>query len=396
LITGFEGMKLTGLCLRAFLIALAAASIMGPPRATARDAGGEYLVYVGTYTRSKSQGIYALKFNAQTGTLSSLGLAAEIQNPSFLAVHPNDKYLYAVSELGYNAQTKASVSSFAIDTKSGKLQPLNKVETGGGGACHLVVDKTQAMLLVANYGTGSVAAFHVKPDGSLSERTDLKQHTGSSVNPRRQSGPHAHAVVLSRDNRYVFVPDLGLDEIISYKIDPAEATLSPNTPPNVKLTPGSGPRHFAFHPNNKYAYSVNEMASSVSAYSYDAKNGALTLIQTVSTLPDGFTREDNSAEIAIDRDGRFLYASNRGNDSITQFAIDRKKGTLTKIQVTPTQGRTPRNFVIDPTGRYLLAANQDSDSIVVFSLDPKSGKINATGTTLNIPSPVCLQFVPLS
>lgn len=382
--------------LRTFVALTAAASIIGPPQAFARDANGEYLVYVGTYTGAKSQGIYALKFNARTGSVSPIGLAAEIQNPSFLVLHPNHKYLYAVSELGYNAQSKASVSSFRIEPETGKLRLLNKVETGGGGACHLVVDKTQTMLLVANYGTGSVAAFHVRPDGSLSERTDLKQHTGSSVNPRRQRGPHAHAVVLSRDNRYVFVPDLGLDEIISYKINPADATLAPNDPPNVKLKPGSGPRHFAFHPDNKYAYSVNEMGSSVSVFSYDAKNGALSLIQTVSTLPDGFTGEDNSAEIAIDRDGRFLYASNRGNDSITQFAIDKKKGTLTKIQVTPTQGRTPRNFVIDPTGRYLLAANQDSNNIVVFAIDSKSGEIKPTGATLDMPSPVCLQFVPLS
>ena len=354
----------------------------------------DYLIYAGTYTGPKSQGIYALRFNSGKGTVDTLGLAGEIENPSFLALHPNHKYLYAVSELGNNGKNIASVSAFSIDAATGKLTLLNKVATGGGGACHLVVDKTQKMLLVANYGTGSVAAFQVRQDGTLSEVSALKQHAGSSVNPKRQRGPHAHAVVLSPDNRFAFVPDLGLDEIVSYKIDPSKATLTANDPPFVKLTPGLGPRHLAFHPNNKFAYGLNEMGSSVTALSYDARSGALKALQTISTLPEGFTGENNSAEIAIDRAGRFLYASNRGNDSITQFAIDAGKGTLTKIEVTSTQGKTPRNFVIDPTGRYLLAANQDSDNIVIFRIDQHSGKLSPTGTMVNMPAPVCLQFVP--
>ena len=377
-----------------FRIAAAAIVLAAQVQPANHKTSGDYLVYVGTYTGPKSQGIYALKFDAVKGSVDELGLAGEIQSPSFLALHPNHKYLYAVSELGNNGKNTASVSGFAIDFATGKLKLLNKVVTGGGGACHLVVDKTQKMLLVANYGTGSVAAFQVKQDGTLSEATALKQHAGSSVDPKRQRGPHAHAVVLSRDNRFVFVPDLGLDEIVSYKIDPSGATLIANDPAFVKLTPGLGPRHFAFHPNNKFAYGLNEMGSSVSAFSYDARSGALNTLQTVSTLPEGFTGENNSAEIAIDNAGRFLYASNRGNDSITQFAIDSRKGTLTKLEVTPTQGRTPRNFVIDPTGRYLLAANQDSDSIVIFRIDQHSGKLSPTGTTVKVPSPVCIQFVP--
>jgi len=375
-------------------IAVAAIVLATEMQPANNKTSGDYLVYVGTYTGPKSQGIYALKFHAAKGSVDDLGLAGEIQNPSFLALHPNHKYLYAVSELGNTGKNTAAVSGFSIDSATGKLKLLNKVVTGGGGACHLVVDKTQKMLLVANYGTGSIAAFQVKPDGTLSETTALKQHVGSSVNPKRQRGPHAHAVVLSRDNRFVFVPDLGLDEIVSYKIDPSGATLAANDPPFVKLTPGLGPRHFAFHPNNKFAYGLNEMGSSVSVFSYDARPGALKTLQTVSTLPEGFTGENNSAEIAIDNAGRFLYASNRGNDSITQFAIDSRKGTLTKIEVTPTQGRTPRNFTIDPSGRYLLAANQDSDSIVIFQIDQRSGKLSPTGTTVNVPSPVCIQFVP--
>jgi 6-phosphogluconolactonase len=376
--------RVISFCIAAATVALAAG----------QDTSRDYLVYVGTYTGPKSQGIYALKFHPGTGSVDELGLAGEIQNPSFLALHPNHKYLYAVSELGNSGKDVASVSSFSIDSATGKLKLLNKVATGGGGACHLVVDKTQKMLLVANYGTGSVASFQVKQDGTLGEVTALKQHAGSSVNPKRQRGPHAHAVVLSPDNRFVFVPDLGLDEIVSYKIDPSGATLTPNDPPFVKVTPGLGPRHFAFHPNDKFAYGLNEMGSSVSAFSYDAPSGRLNALQTISTLPEGFTEENNSAEIALDKNGRFLYASNRGNNSITQFAVDSKKGTLTKVEVTPTQGRTPRNFVIDPTGRYLLAANQDSDSIVIFRIDQHSGKLSPTGTTVNVPSPVCIQFVP--
>jgi 6-phosphogluconolactonase len=250
------------------------------------------------------------------------------------------------------------------------------------------------MLLVANYGTGSVAAFHVNKDGSISEQSQLIQFHGSSVNQRRQKGPHAHAVVLSADNRFVFVPDLGTDQVMSYKIDPAAATLTANDPPSVKVKPGSGPRHFAFHPGNKAAYTINEMGSSVTAFSYDEKNGALQEIQTISTLPEGFSGVNNSAEIQIDRAGRFLYASNRGHDSITVFSIDPGKYTLTKVQNVPTEGKTPRNFSIDPTGRYLLAANQDSDTVVLFRIDQKTGELQPTGKTVNVPSPVSLQFVP--
>jgi len=282
--------RVISFCIAAATVALAAG----------QDTSRDYLVYVGTYTGPKSHGIYALKFHPGKGSVDELGLAGEIQNPSFLALHPNHKYLYAVSELGNNGKDVASVSSFSIDTATGKLKLLNKAATGGGGACHLVVDKTQKMLLVANYGTGSVSSLQVKQDGTLGEVTALKQHAGSSVNPKRQRGPHAHAVVLSPDNRFVFVPDLGLDEIVSYKIDPSGATLTATDPPFVKVTPGLGPRHFAFHPNDKFAYGLNEMGSSVSAFSYDARSGRLNALETISTLPEGFTGENNSAEIAVD------------------------------------------------------------------------------------------------
>jgi 6-phosphogluconolactonase len=373
--------------------ALIGATCLVPNVILAADhSAGKYLMYVGTYTGPKSKGIYGLRFDPQKGSLEQIGLVGEVANPSFLTLDRNQRYLYAVSEL--SRKTNGFVSSFSVDRKTGMLNFLNKVSTGGTVACHLVVDKTNKMLLVANYGSGSVAAFRVKPDGTLSASTAFSQHSGSSVNPRRQRGPHAHAVVLSADNRFVFVPDLGLDEITSYRIDPAQATFTANDPPYVKVKPGLGPRHFAFHPSNKYAYAVDEMGSSVTAFSYDAGKGTLHELETISTLPEGFGAENNSAEIQIDKGGQFLYASNRGNDSITVFSIDRNKGTLTKIQVVPTQGKTPRNFALDPTGQYLLAANQDSDTIVVFKVDTKSGRLTPTGQTVTVPSPVCIQFVP--
>jgi len=355
---------------------------------------GQYLVYVGTYTGPKSKGIYGLRFDPSKGRLDQIGLVGEVANPSFLTLDRNQRYLYAVSEL--SGKTNGFVSSFAVNRKTGMLTLLNKVSTIGTVACHLVVDKTNKMLLVANYGSGSVAAFRVKPDWTLSDSTAFSQHSGSSVNPRRQRGPHAHAVVLSADNRFVFVPELGLDEIKSYRLDPRQATFIANDPPYVKVTPGLGPRHFTFHPNNKYAYDVNEMGSSVTAFAYDAGKGALHEIQRISTLPEGFSGVNNSAEIQVDKAGHFLYASNRGHDSITVFSINQKNGKLTTVQIVSTQGKTPRNFALDPTGRYLLAANQDSDTIVVFKVDEKSGRLFPTGQTMTVPSPVCIEFVPVT
>jgi 6-phosphogluconolactonase len=351
-----------------------------------------YLVYVGTYTRSESKGIYGLRFDPKSGTLQQIGLVAEVESPSFLAIDHKQRYLYAVSEISRKG-INGYITGYSINKTTGELKPINKVSTNGTVACHLALDKTDRMLLVANYGSGSVASFQVKPDGALSDVISFSQHSGSSVNQRRQRGPHAHETVISADNRFVFVPELGLDEIMSYRIDPAKGTFTPNDPPYVKVDPGLGPRHFAFHPNNKFAYSVNEMGSSVTAFSYDAGHGALQVLETVSTLPEGFNGVNNSGEIAIDKSGRFLYASNRGHDSIAVFSINAANGKLAKIQTISTEGKTPRNFVLDPTGKYLLAANQDSDTIVIFHVDQASGKLKPTNGTIKLPSPVCLQFV---
>lgn len=364
-------------------------SIVGAA-ATAGNDG--YLVYVGTYTGLESKGIYALRFNPQKGTLQQIGLVGEVESPSFLAVDHGQRYLYAVSEIDRKG-VNGYITGYSINKTTGELTLINKVSTKGTIACHLALDETDKMLLVANYGSGSVASFQVEPGGVLSNVISFSQHSGSSVNQNRQRGPHAHAVVISADNRFVFVPELGLDEIMSYRIDPEKGTFTPNDPPYVKVDPGLGPRHFVFHPNNKFAYSVNEMGSSVTAFSYDAGRGELHVLQTISTLPDGFKKENNSAEIAIDKSGRFLYASNRGHDSIAVFAINSDNGSLTKIQTISTGGKTPRNFVLDPTGKYLLAANQDSDTIIVFRVDQGSGKLEKTKERIKLGSPVCLQFV---
>jgi 6-phosphogluconolactonase len=377
---------------------LALAWMSGPqaPTALAKSlpAASSYFVYVGTYTGPKSKGIYAYRYDPKSGQYTPMGVAAEVANPSWVVTDPSHRFLYAVTEAGNDGKTHGTISSYSIDAKNGALTFLNKVDSGGGGACHLVVDRTGKMLFVANYGSGSVASFALHADGSIGDQTGFDQHSGSSVNPQRQKGPHAHEVVLSPDNRFLFVPDLGTDQIKIYRVDAAKATFAPNDPGSVSVKAGLGPRHFTFGRGGKFAYLVCEMGSSVVAFSYDAAKGSLTPIQTISNLPTGFTGEDNSAEITVDASGRFLYASNRGNDSITVYAIDPHQGTLTKVQVAPTKGNIPRNFALDPTGKYLLAANQKSDQLVVFSIDPKDGQLKPTGQTIDVPAPVSILFVP--
>jgi 6-phosphogluconolactonase len=374
------------------------------PRAMAAEAKGmtaasSYFVYVGTYTGPTSKGIYGFRYDPKTGKLTSTGLVAEVANPSWLVTDPRHRFLYVVTEMGPergadNYKKNGAISSYSINPKTGALTFLNKVDAGGGGSCHLVVDKTGKMLFVANYGSGNVASFVIKPDGSIGERTGFDQHNGSSVDPARQKGPHAHAVVLSPDDRFLFVPDLGLDQIKIYRVDTAKGTFTPNDPPFATVKAGLGPRHFTFGKGAKFAYAICEMGSSVVVFAFDPAKGALTPVQTISTLASDFKGEDNSAEIEVDRAGRFLYASNRGSDTITVFAIDPAKGTLTKVQVVPTQGKIPRNFAIDPTGKYLVAANQQSDQMVVFDVDQKDGQLKPTGQVVDVPAPVDILFVP--
>jgi 6-phosphogluconolactonase len=354
----------------------------------AAPAAGQYIAYVGTYTNQrptpKSKGIYAYRFDAKTGKFTSIGLAGETSNPSFVAVHPNHKFLYAVNE-----NNQGTVSAFAIDAATGMLKALNSVSSKGGGPCHLSLDKTGKWLFAANYNTGSVASFAVNADGSLGEAISAIQHQGSSVNRSNQAGPHAHEAVVSPDNKLLFVPDLGMDKLMVYQIG-ANGALTANTPPSIVIAPGSGPRHIAFHPNGKFAYVMTEITDSVVAFSYDGKGG-MEEIQTIPSAPAA--PGTSGAEIAVHPSGKFLYAANRGHNSISIFAID-SKGKLTAAGNVPTQGKTPRFFGLDPTGAYLIAANQDSGNIVVFKIDQKTGGLTPTGDVLEIASPVCVAFVP--
>jgi len=357
---------------------------------------GNYLFYVGTYTEdgSKSKGIYAYRYDAATSAITPLGLAVETTNPSFVALHPNGRFLYAVNEVGnYKGPNSGGVSAFSIDRSTGKLTFLNEVASRGADPCYITVDKTGKYVLVANYTGGSIAAFPVLADGKLGESSAFIQHAGRGTNPERQEGPHAHSIDLSPDNRFAMVDDLGLDELLVYKFDGARGSLTPNDPPFTTIAAGSGPRHFVLRPDGKFAYVVSEMGHTVTVLSNDLDNGRLQVLQTVTTLPQDFTGRNDDAEIQILPSGKFLYASNRGDDSIVIYAIERSKGTLAQVGSAHTGGKEPRSFEIDPTGTLLFAENQKSDNIVVFKIDQKTGLLTSTGQVLNVGSPVCLKFV---
>jgi 6-phosphogluconolactonase len=353
-----------------------------------------FLVYLGTYTGGKSKGIYACRFDAKSGRVSTIDLAVETRNPSWIELHPSGDSLYAVSEIAdFQGGRTGAVAAFAVDRATGKLRFLNSVPSKGTGPCHLAVDATGRFVFPANYGSGSVAMLPILEDGKLGEAKAFFQHSGSSVNPRRQTGPHAHGATLSADNRFLFVPDLGLDQIRVYGFDADQGRLTPHDPPYAALAPGAGPRHFVIHPGQEYAYSINELDSTVTIFYYLADRGALSHRQTITTLPIGFSGQNTTAEIVVHPDGRFVYGSNRGDDSIAVFRADRGGGRLRLEQHVPTGGRTPRSFAIDPTGQWLWAANQSTDNIVLFRIDPESGQLTPSGTTLEIGSPVCVKFL---
>lgn len=381
--------------LRAFsalLLIVLIPSLLEPAVAAA---AGKDLVYIGTYTDHGSKGIYVYRFDAATGQVATLGLAAESSQPSFLTVDPTEHFLYAVNELDtYKGQHTGAVSAFSIDAATGKLSLLNEVSSRDAGPAHITLDQTGKYALVSNYTLGSVAVFPVSQDGRLGDFTDFVRHKGSSVNVERQEGPHAHAVALAPDNRFALVADLGLDQIIVYPFDPAAGTLG-HEPHITKTHPGAGPRHLVFDPNGKFLYVINEMQSSVVSYSYDAAHGELHELKTISTLPEKFAGNNDAAEIAVHPSGKFLYASNRGHDSIAVFSIDPEKGTLTRVEFVSTKGKTPRNFAIDPSGSWLFVANQASDDVVVFRIDNKTGHLTPTGQVLSVTSPACVKFVPL-
>lgn len=360
-------------------------------RGERKSTKNSYLVYVGTYTGGTSKGIYVFDFYA--GNASSVRFAGKSANPSFLAVDPAEDSLYAVNEVSnYESQKTGAVSAFSIDRKNGSLTFLNQVSSRGADPCYVALDATGKYVLVANYTSGTVAVFLRRPDGTLGEPTAVVQHTGHGPNRERQEGPHAHQIVLSRDDRFAIAVDLGLDKLLVYRFDSATGTLKSNDPPFSTVEPGSGARHLVFRPDGQFAYVLAEMGSTITAFAFDSATGVLRKLQNVSTLPSVFKGQNDAAEIVVHPSGKFLYASNRGDDSIVVFTIG-TDGNLNFLERVPTQGKTPRGFSIDPTGAYLLAANQASDTIVVFSISRTDGRLKPTGTIVNVPSPVALQFV---
>jgi 6-phosphogluconolactonase len=354
-------------------------------------------LYVGTYTGGKtpSEGIYLLELNLATGTLAPKGVAAKLTDPSFLAIHPTGKYLYAVNEVGqFNGKKGGGVSALAIDPGTGTLKLLNQQSSVGSGPCHLTVDRAGKNVLVANYGSGSIACLPIRPDGTLGEASSFIQHEGKSVVKGRQNSPHAHSINLDPDGRFAFVADLGLDKVLIYKFDVDKGILAPGDPAFAKIAQGSGPRHLALHPDGHHAYVISELANTVTVFTYDAARGTLTEIQSIATLPEGFKGKSYTAEVQVHSSGKFVYGSNRGHDSIAIFTVDPANGKLTAAGHELTLGKNPRNFAIDPTGAFLLAENQDSDTIVVFRIDRQTGGLTQVGEPVHIPMPVCIRMIP--
>lgn len=382
---------------REFLAALPPALLLacgGPaeeaaeaPMETSQTPENEYWVYFGPYTRETSKGIYRSRFNADTGELTDAELAAEIESPSYLTIHPNGKFLYAVTESG-----DGSVTGYTLNALTGGLAKINTQPTQGSSPCDLEVDQTGRMLVVVNYGSGSTIAYKVGEDGSLSEPSDFHEHTGSSVH-RRQKSPHAHSIDFSPDNRFAMVSDLGIDKVLVYEADPEAGKLKQVGFGTVPA--GGGPRHFAFHPNGKLAFANDEISSGVTAFRYDAATGALEELETVSTLPEP-VEGNSTAELQVHPNGKFLYVSNRGHDSLALVTIDEATGKIERKANYPTLGETPRNFNIAPGGEYLLAANQNGDNVVVFKLNPDTGELTPTGRQITVDAPVCIVYHPVA
>ncbi len=365
----------------------------------------EMLVFVGTYTEpirfgtgkileGKGEGIYAFRLDPFSGAVTLSAKTTGVTNPSYLAFDATHRFLYAVNELkSYEGRPTGTVSAFAVDPATGNLAFLNKQLTHGTDPCHVLMDAKTRRVFVANFMSGSVCVLPVRPDGTLDQACDFVQHVGAGIDPQRQQGPHAHSVTLDAASRYAFVPDLGLDKLLVYRIDARRGMLEPNSVPWIKMKPGAGPRHVAMHPGGAFAYLINELDSTIAALRYDRKAGRFHELQIVPTLPEGFRGDSTCADIQVSPSGRFVYASNRGHDSIVVYQIDRHTGRLTYVDHRSTEGRTPRSFGIDPTGSFLLAANQDSDTIVAFRIDARSGKLRPTGHVTQVPTPVCVKFL---
>jgi 6-phosphogluconolactonase len=362
-------------------------------------------VYIGTYTdpilfgtgevfQGKGQGIYCYDLDPSTGKLTHTGTTAGVTNPSYLALDPAQRCLYAVNELKTfeNAPT-GTLSAFSVDSATGKLTFLNKRPTSGTDPCHVTLSKNGRLVFVANFMSGSVSVFPVANDGSLEQASEFIQHVGSSVDPERQKGPRAHSTVLDSASRFALVTDLGLDKVMVYRIDAERGKLAANSHPWAAARPGAGPRHVAFHPNGRYLYLINELNCTIVAFSFHPVSGEMKELQIVPTLPDGYHGPNSCADLQLTPSGRWLYGSNRGHDSIVIYGIDQETGKLSYVGHEPTRGKNPRSFAIDPTGAFLLAANQSSDNLVAFRINEKNGRLDATGENVNVPTPVCVKVI---
>jgi 6-phosphogluconolactonase len=379
-----------------FCAAVRGATTAQPSDASDAPPKNASLVYVGTYTGGKSRGIYYFWVRTQGNNVSlvPLGLAAEALSPAFLEIDSKRRLLFAVNETDkFEGKPTGSVSAFSIDPVTGKLKLINQVSSRGAGPCHLLLDKEGKNLLVANYSSGSVAVIPVAPDGKLGEATDFVQHTGKSVNPDRQTGPHAHCATLSPDNRFAFVCDLGLDKVLTYRFDAEHGRLTPSEPAFTPLKPGAGPRHMVFRPDGKSVYVINELDSTITAFAYESKTGVLKELQTVSTLPAHYSGPNTTAEIGMHPSGKFLYGSNRGKDSVVLFEIDPDKGTLAWVEDQSTGGKKPRYFGILPSAKNLVICNQDSDTIQLARIDLGTGRLKPSGVFAECSSPVCAVFL---
>jgi 6-phosphogluconolactonase len=361
----------------------------------AAERGDKNVLFVGTQTKESSKGIYACRWDGAKGEIELIGLAAETENPTFIALSPDAKYLYAANEVeSFQGQKGGGVSSFAVDAKAGKLTAINAVSAKGAGTCHVEVDKTGQAVFCANYTGGSAGSFHVKADGGLTEAVSFFQYTGHGPNPDQDSA-HAHRTTVTPDNRRLLINDLGLDCIHIYDLDAATAKLTPHDPAEWKAALGSGPRALRFHPNGKWAYCVLELSSEVAALSWDARVGSLTTIQRLSLIPEGYTgKTPHASEIVLDRAGHFAYAADRFDDVLVTFRVDTATGKLTKLGTSKYGGKTPRHIALDPTEQWMLVANQDSDDISVVRRDTKTGLLAETATReFGIVKPQCLVFV---
>lgn len=381
---------------RLFLLGLAAAgtvAAIGVPL-VAQPTAAEQLVFIGTYSSPASRGIYVSRLNTVTGRLSTPALAAEARNPSFLAATPDGRFLYAVNEVNeVDGTPGGAVTAYAVDKTAGTLKKLNAQSTVGGGPCHVSV--AGRVVFAANYGGGSIAAYPMEADGSLKPASAFVQHKGSSVNKERQQGPHAHGVTPDPSGRFLYVPDLGLDQVLVYAIDHGTSRLTPAVPPFAAVTPGAGPRHIAVSRDGRRAYVINEMLMTITVFERSVQSGALTPIQSITTLPAGqeVAKGFSTAEIVLHPSGRFLYGSNRGHNSLVVYAVTPGTGRLTPVEHVPTGGRTPRAFNIDPSGTFLIAGNQDSDQVVVFRIDGANGRLTPAGQPVTVGRPVSFEFV---